>query len=193
MGLVYLITHPDVVIDPEVPVPQWSLSPRGQERMKKVLAQPWIDTIGSIYSSTEQKAMDGAKILTDYLGSQYEMVEELGEIDRSSTGYLPHEEHAATATKFFAHPNKSIRGWETAKHAQQRMVKAVEKIVENDKGDGAIVIVSHGAVATLFLCHLKGCQISEQEGPPGANGGSYYCFDPQSGSLVHNWKLIDIA
>jgi hypothetical protein len=54
MSLVYFITHPDVVIDPEVPVPQWPLSHRGKERMKKLLAKPWIDTIGSIYSSTEQ-------------------------------------------------------------------------------------------------------------------------------------------
>lgn len=191
MSLVYLITHPDVIIDSEVPVPQWPLSPRGKERMKKLLAQSWIDSIDSVYSSTEQKAIDGAKIIAEHLAIEYEMVEELGEIDRSSTGYLPHEEHAATADKFFAHPDKSIRGWETAKQAQQRIVKAVENIVANDKGNGDIVIVSHGAVGTLFLCHLKGCQISRKEGPSGVNGGSYYCFDAQSRSLIHDWKQID--
>lgn len=101
MRLVYFITHPDVVIDPEVPVPQWSLSEWGKERMKALLAKPWIQTIGSIYSSTEQKAMDGAKILAEYLTLEYEMVKELGEIDRSSTGYLPHDQHAAAASKFW--------------------------------------------------------------------------------------------
>ena len=39
MSLVYLITHPDVVIDPDVPVPQWPLSARGKERMKKIDSQ----------------------------------------------------------------------------------------------------------------------------------------------------------
>jgi hypothetical protein len=37
MSLVYLITHPDVVIDPDVPAPQWPLSARGKERMKKMM------------------------------------------------------------------------------------------------------------------------------------------------------------
>ena len=36
MSLVYFITHPDVVIDPDVPVPQWPLSAQGKERMKKI-------------------------------------------------------------------------------------------------------------------------------------------------------------
>jgi hypothetical protein len=87
--LVYFITHPDVVIDPEVPVPQWHLSQRGRERMKKLLAQPWVEGIGAVYCSTEQKAIDGAEILAAHLSIGYEMVEELGEIDRSATGYLP--------------------------------------------------------------------------------------------------------
>ena len=186
MSLVYFITHPDVVIDSEIPVPRWPLSPRGKERMKKLLAQPWINAIGSVYCSTEQKAIDGARILAEHLAIAYEMVEGLGEIDRSSTGYLPHDEHAATAEQFFAHPDKRIRGWETAKLAQQRIVKAVKQVATNDKGSGDIAIVSHGAVATLLLCHLKGCQISLKEGPSGANGGSYYCFDVQSKSLIHD-------
>jgi hypothetical protein len=42
MRWVYFITHPDVVINPEVPVPQWSLSERGKERMKALLAKPFI-------------------------------------------------------------------------------------------------------------------------------------------------------
>lgn len=42
MRLVYFITHPDVVIDPEIPVPRWPLSERGRERMKTLLAKPWI-------------------------------------------------------------------------------------------------------------------------------------------------------
>ncbi|MBE7555309.1 MAG: histidine phosphatase family protein [Anaerolineales bacterium] len=191
MRLVYFITHPDVVIDPAVPVPQWSLSERGKERMKALLTKPWMPTIGSVYCSTEQKAMDGAKILADYLGLAYEMVKDLGEIDRSSTGYLPHDQHAATAHKFFAYPDRSILGWETAQAAQQSIVKALDSLVEKDKGSLNIALVSHGAVATLYLCHLKGRQISEKEGQPGASGGNYYCFEAKSKSLLHGWQQID--
>ena len=72
MSLVYFITHPDVVIDPDVPVPQWPLSARGKERMKKILTQSWIGTIGSVYCSAEQKAIDGAKILVKHLAIDYD-------------------------------------------------------------------------------------------------------------------------
>ena len=191
MRLVYFITHPDVVIDPAVPVPHWPLSPRGKERMKKLLAQPWIDSISSVYCSTEQKAIDGAVVLAEYLKIEYEMIEELGEIDRSATGYLPKEEHAAAAEAFFAHPEVSVRGWEKAVDAQQRIVRAVERAIEGDNREGNIAIVSHGGVGTLHLVHLKDHPISWRERQPGGSGGNYYCFEAQSKALRHDWQPID--
>ena len=110
MRLVYFITHPDVIIDPAVPVPRWPLSSRGRERMKKLLAQPWMDSISSVYCSTEQKAIDGAEVLAGHLMIVYEMIDELGEIDRSATGDLPQEEHAVTAEMFFVHPDRVGEG-----------------------------------------------------------------------------------
>ena len=191
MRLVYFITHPDVVIDPEVPVPKWPLSHRGRGRMKKLLIQPWMDSISAVYCSTEQKAIDGAEILAGHLSIGYRMVEELGEIDRSATGYLPKQEHAATAEKFFAHPERSVRGWERACDAQQRIGEAIEGVIEGDKGKGNMAIVSHGGVGTLYLCHLKGCAISWEERQPGESGGNYYCFEAQSKALVHGWRPTD--
>jgi len=95
MKKIYFITHPDVVINPAVAITKWPLSRQGKERMEKLLAQPWIHDIGSVYCSVEQKAVDGAEILAGQLTLDYEMVEGLGEIDRSSTGYLPHDEFTA--------------------------------------------------------------------------------------------------
>ncbi len=191
MSLVYFITHPNVIINPAIPVPQWPLSDRGRERMTKLLAQPWIENIGAIYCSTEQKAIDGAEILARHRAIGYEMLAELGEIDRSSTGYLPPDEHEATASLFFAHPGESVRGWETAQAAQQRIVQAVASVIEHDHGSRDIAIVSHGAVGTLYLCHLKGRPISLTEGPPGTSGGCFFCFDALSRTLVHEWRPID--
>ena len=62
--VVYFITHPEVVVDPKVPVPDWPLSERGLARMRKLLSQPWVPGVGAVYSSTEQKAIDGAEILS---------------------------------------------------------------------------------------------------------------------------------
>ena len=124
----YLITHPDVVISREVPVPRWPLSERGLERMRRGLRQPWLQGTSAIYCSTEQKAIDAARILGDHLGLPWTEVEELGENDRSATGFLPPPEFEQVANAFFADPTGSVRGWERACDAQSRMVRAVEAI-----------------------------------------------------------------
>jgi broad specificity phosphatase PhoE len=85
----YLITHPNVVISRDVPVPRWPLSELGKQRMRAGLKQPWVRDVTSIYCSTEQKALDGAEILAGHLGIGFETVEALGENDRSATGFLP--------------------------------------------------------------------------------------------------------
>ena len=42
MAKLRFITHPEVQIDPAVPVSDWTLSPRGRERMRALLKQPWL-------------------------------------------------------------------------------------------------------------------------------------------------------
>jgi broad specificity phosphatase PhoE len=191
MRLVYFITHPEVVIDPQIPVPRWPLSQRGRERIGILLTKPWISTIGAVYCSTEQKAIDGAQLIASHLQLPYHTNHDLGEIDRSATGYLPHDEHMATAEAFFANPYQSIRGWERAIDAQQRITHAITRILHQDEHAGTLVIVSHGAVGMLHLCHLQQRPISQREQPPGMHGGCYYCFDATSNELVHSWQLID--
>ena len=44
MATVYFITHPDVVMDPSVPIQRWPLSERGRARMQRVLELPWAAT-----------------------------------------------------------------------------------------------------------------------------------------------------
>ena len=75
------------------------------------------------------------------------------ENDRSATGFLESEEFEATAGQFFAHPTKSVRGWETAVRAQVRIVTEVEDALSGIAGDGDILFVGHGAVGTLLYCH----------------------------------------
>jgi broad specificity phosphatase PhoE len=99
--LVYFITHPDVVIDPAVPVPRWPLSERGLQRMRRLLRQPWIAQLEAIYCSMEQKAIDGAAILSEATGLPFHQLAALGENDRSLTGYLRGAEFQTTVEAFF--------------------------------------------------------------------------------------------
>jgi broad specificity phosphatase PhoE len=188
---IYFITRPDVVIDPSLPVPQWPLSERGRSRMRRLLSRDWIPHIAAIYCSIEQKAIDGAAILSKTTGIPCHQVAALGENDRSATGYLPKAEFEATVDAFFAQPHESIRGWERAVAAQARIVGALQHIECTTPGSGPIVVVSHGGVGALLLCHLKRLPISRQEEQPGTSGGRYFLFQGPEGTLVHGWTPID--
>src|SRR5205085_2730611 len=143
-------------------------------RMQRLLSRDWLPQVEAIYCSTEQKAIDGATILSEAIGIPFHMVAELGENDRSATGYLPPAEFDATVEAFFAHPNESVRGWERAVAAQARIVRAVTRIACIAPGSGPIAVVSHGGVGTLLLCHLMGPPIALTEDQPGTSGGDSF-------------------
>jgi broad specificity phosphatase PhoE len=187
----YLITHPNVVISRDVPVPRWPLSELGKQRMRAGLKQPWVPDVTAVYCSTEQKAIDGAEILAQHLSLGFSQIEELGENDRSATGFLPPDEFERVADQFFGSPETSVRGWERAIDAQSRIVRAVEGIAKTDKTSGAIAIVSHGAVGTLLYCHLVGEPMDRRWDQPPNGGGNYYRFTVSPRAAHFWWRAFD--
>ena len=191
MSTVYFITHPDVVIDPATPVAQWPLSQRGRMRMLKMLENQWISRVGAIYCSTEQKAMDGAAIISEFRGIPYTAIPELGENDRSATGYLSEPEFDAVVGEFFRRPEESVRGWERAVDAQRRIIAGTEAVLRAKPVDSDVAVVAHGGTGTLLLCHLAGLPISRVWDQPRTNGGNYFAFDLMTFRLLHGWRSID--
>lgn len=191
MRALYFITHPDVVVDPSLPVPAWPLSTRGLARMRRLLAAPWVARLGSVYASTEQKALDGARVLATAHGLEPILRADLGERDRSSTGYLPADEFRAAVTRAFAHPEERVRGWEASAEAQRRIVRAIDAICRTDTAGGDIAVVSHGAVGALYLCHATARPIGPAAEQPGRNGGNYFAIEVASRRLVQGWTPID--
>src|SRR3954464_2143583 len=150
------------------------------------LGQPWVRDVTAVYCSTEQKAIDGADILARHLSLSFFTVEDLGENDRSATGFLPPDEFERVADEFFGSPEKSIRGWQRAIDSQARVVRAVSRIENDDRTSGAIAIVSHGAVGTLLYCHLAGESSARRWHQPPNGGGNYYRFT-LSPRAAHGW------
>lgn len=191
MSIVYFITHPDVEIDPSIPVTDWSLSDTGITRMQKMLSLDWVSSIDHLFSSTEKKAIDGAQIVSRELKIPFKTIEDLGENDRSSTGYLPAAEFEVVADQFFAEPSKSVRGWETASDAQSRIVRTTNKILQNKNSKAVTAIVSHGAVGTLLMCYLNNWPISRQHDQPGNGGGNFFSFESSMDAIHSGWLAID--
>jgi broad specificity phosphatase PhoE len=189
--IVWIITHADVVIDASVAVPEWGLNARGAAR-HDALAERWTrdrPAPDAVWSSTERKAREGAAPLAAGFGLTVRTDANLGENDRSATGFIPEPEFSHVASQFFASPDTSIRGWERARDAQARIVAAVDRVMAETPGTGEIAIVTHGGVATLLLCARLGHPIDESLGPGIAGGGGICAL--RGDAVLREWRAIE--
>lgn len=188
--IVFVATHPEIIVDPAVPVPRWSLSDRGIARMRAFARRPGLAGLGAVWSSDETKAIEAAGLLAAAQGLPVHVHAGLAEIDRSATGYLPHDEHFAVADQAFASPNDSIRGWERIADAQARMERATDDILAGHRR-GDLALVCHGGVATLLRCALLGVPISRALDQPFA--GHVWRFDGKTRQVLTEWEPIETA
>jgi len=184
--LCYFVTHPEVVVDPDEPVTRWRLSEAGLARAGRLAAADWVPTVARVVASAERKAQETAAVLAAARGLAADTDAELGENDRSATGYLPAAEFEATADAFFASPRASVRGWESAEDAQRRVVRAVLRWTA--AADVTTAYVSHGAVGTLLYCALTDQPVDRRHDQPGQ--GSWFAFDPVAWTAAHPWRRI---
>jgi broad specificity phosphatase PhoE len=187
MARVIYISHPEVVVDPKVPVPQWGLSPAGKARLKLFASDAALDGATSVWSSTETKARDGAAILAAARGLPHAEDTELGENDRSSTGFVPPPRFWELRDAFFARPDESVEGWETARYAQVRILGALDRVA-NHAPAGDIAVVAHGGVGALALAALSKADISVSFDQP--EQGNWFTFDRETRRLISGWAPL---
>ena len=185
MALLYFITHPEVVVDPAVPVPHWHLSERGIARVRSFAQAEAMQSLSAVWASTETKAIEAAGLLAAAHGLPVLVDEGLCENDRSATGFLPPAAFEKMADAFFAEPEASVRGWERAIDAQARVAAAIERVLSADtKGD--VAVVAHGGVGTLMLCRCLGVPISRSLDQPFQ--GHFWTMDRSTRSILHGWR-----
>jgi broad specificity phosphatase PhoE len=185
------ITHPQVLIDPAVPVPDWGLSDLGRSRAEAAAASGWARSLRRIVSSGERKAIETAEILARASGTTIEIVEVAHENDRSATGFLPPPAFEDAADWFFAHPAESFRGWERAVDAQARIVAVFEQALLGHDPTAPIAFVGHGGVGTLLRCHLGGMPIGRVHDQLPNGGGNLYAISLRDRRLLTGWIAMD--
>jgi broad specificity phosphatase PhoE len=144
----------------------------------------------TIISSAETKALETAYPLTDALGCELLIRINMHENDRSSTGFLPPDDFETVADQFFAHPDMSVRGWETATAAQARIVEEVTECLRIPS-DGDLLFVGHGGVGTLLFCYLSDRPISRKFDQGAGGGGCYFEFSDQQRMPMHRWQPME--
>ncbi len=181
-------------MDPEVPVPLWGLSYEGRARAETFVARCIVPSGAILFSSRETKALELAEILAAATGTPILTDHQMGENDRSATGFLPPALFEDHADRFFAAPTESVNGWERAVDAQKRIVSSVRTALASIPGNAFAIFCGHGAVGTLLKCHVGGRAISrDQDQSRWANrgGGNGFLFDFGSGQLLSEWTAME--
>ena len=177
------VTHPQVHIDPSVPIPDWSLSEVGRRRAAIFANLPLLSETSAIASSAENKARETAEIISSVVNAPIQIYEKSHENDRSATGFLEQQEVEKVADRFFASPWESIRGWEKAIDAQRRIVSDTARLVRKNL-EGDLLMVGHGAVGTLLFCHLAELDINRKHDQPGG-GGHIFLYNLDTQTVCH--------
>ncbi len=184
------VTHPEVVIDPNVATPRWGLSSVGRARAERFANHVLVRGLTRLVSSTETKALELAAVLAAGCGAPVDSGDKFDENDRQSTGFVPSARFEALADAMFAHPDESAEGWETARDAQHRVVGAFNEVLARHDATKPIGFTGHGAVGTLLKCHLGGLKIARSEdqrriGHPG--GGNVFAVRLSDRKLMTDW------
>lgn len=192
MARLIFATHPDVVVDPATPVPDWGLSAVGRARMAAFVAGPACVAAAVVWTSPERKAREAAAIAADRLDVAPLVDPDLAEIDRESVGFVPEPRFSELRDRFFAAPDRSPDGWEPAVDAQRRIVAAIDRILSAAQTVvGDVLVVSHGAVGALTLAAKRGAPISVSLDQP--RQGCWFVLDRATGAVDGGWREMPPA
>ena len=190
MATAYYFTHTQVRIDPNIPVRDWHLSDEGRARVLGALNQPWMSRVTRIIASSERRVVETAGIFAHRRGLPVSVNPGFDDSDRPLADFLPVAELDRVVGAFFANPDTCARpGWQTAADAQRRVVTALaaELAAKGDNGD--LLIVGHGRIGTLLLCHLAGLPISRDHFQP-TPGGNLFAFDRATRKVLFRWQIV---
>ena len=103
-----------------------------------------------IYSSSEAKAVETAKILAETLSLTHKVNPGLAEFDRPALSIVSEEDHFDRYEPLFTNPEEPYLGSESANAALERFESAIKEIIKEPLEDERLV-VTHGTVMSLFL------------------------------------------
>ncbi len=156
IGLLHLMRHAETAIDEKIPAHEWLLTEEGFRQARNLASMGIFDSIDSIISSPEPKALQTARPFADRLGIDIDSYPELRELDRSKGRFLSNVEYLQSV-ECILNRHDAIPGWEFREHAMARFQAGLKKIT-NKGGFKEALVISHGLVLSMHFASLLGVE-----------------------------------
>ncbi|MFW6039141.1 MAG: histidine phosphatase family protein [bacterium] len=155
MRSLILVKHSMPELQADRPAAQWRLSEDGRHRCLALARHLAAHAPVAIVASREPKAAETAMILAKHLNRPCVLADDLHEHERTNVPLMKPAEFQASVAAMLAEPDELVLGLETARQAQQRFARAVNRVLDAHP-EGNIVIVAHGTVISLLLALRSG-------------------------------------
>lgn len=186
MGKIILMKHAMPTVTATLPSNQWTLTEEGIKD-SKVLAENLSQyQFSKIFSSNEPKAIQTARTIGEVLSKNVEVMEGLHEHERESKRVIhERDEWHELIKKFFEYPDELILGDETATSAKNRFSSSLHQLIDDQKDEEDIIVVTHGTVMSLFISTYNQVDIFEL----------WNSFGLPSCAVLEreNYRLIDVV
>ena len=141
---------------PEVGVTaqEWQLTAEGRRRCIPLAVQLAAYNLDVIVTSTERKAIETGKLVSETLGILCRVEKNLHEHERETAPYFEtNAEFQEAVGALLARPSELVFGEETGHEARKRFAIAVESVMNANPQEN-IGIVTHGTVLSLYVSHF---------------------------------------
>ena len=152
MGKLILVKHAPPQIVPRVVSHRWVLAEEECRRCDWLTDELTAQGVTRLYSSLEPKALETAALVAVQIGLAVEPCRDLHENDRTGLDFVGPDELRRRLREFFAQPDRTMIGNETANDALRRFAQSIRNIASKAHSK-ALAIVTHGTVLSLFVAH----------------------------------------
>ncbi|MEM7534004.1 MAG: histidine phosphatase family protein [Chloroflexota bacterium] len=147
----YLVRHAHTQINPDTNAREWGLSEKGIVQAQKLLSHEFWEQVDHIFLSSEEKTFLTVQPVLETYDIPTTIDARFDELRRS--GWT--DDYLAQVTEVFAHPDKSISGWDSATSALTRFRQGIDAIV-NSHSHETVAVVGHGLTMSLYRAYLLG-------------------------------------
>ena len=176
---IYLITHAHTQQLQTTDAWLWQLSSRGAGQAVALAAASFWGVVTAIFCSGEPKTgLTVAPLLRErplpvYSDARFD------EVHRSGWS----EDYAGSVQAFFAEPEQSPPGWETAAAAQARFLAGIDELIDRHPAE-TVALVGHGLTLSLYRAWLLGQAHVRFADWQGLGFGAVALADPRARQLL---------
>ena len=142
-----LIRHATSAPDPDLPEPDWPLSPKGESQAQDLIHDLSVHRVTTIYSSPYLRAVDTVTPLARALGLPIVLENDLRE--RKLTNGA-HDDWRQALVRSWDDFDFALQGCESSRTCQRRVRACITRLAEAHHRQ-TIALASHGNAIALFL------------------------------------------